>query len=171
MTSPKAPRRVPTGQIMTATAVLADLIASSSTGTLAAARVEGKPDAVRVEASDSTVAEVLSALGAAFDLRYRTSAPLDRPLTLVYKGPLRQLLARVLDGYNFVVKTSSGEIEVVVLGAATGTPSPAVAAAAPMATPARPAPPPPKPAPTTGANSASTDVLELIRRSIQRARR
>jgi hypothetical protein len=50
------------------TFILASLIAAVPASVLAEAKVEGNPDAVRVEARDATVDEVLSAIGTAFNL-------------------------------------------------------------------------------------------------------
>jgi hypothetical protein len=101
--------------LATGTLILASLIAAVPASVLAEAKVEGNPDAVRVEARDATVDEVLSAMGTAFNLRYRTSTALDLPITGIYEGSLPRVISRVLEGYNFIVKDSPGNIEVVVI--------------------------------------------------------
>jgi hypothetical protein len=90
--------------------------------------VEGEIRAVRLHASQAPVSEVLEALGAAFDLRHRTSIPLDRTVNGTYSGRLDQVIATVLNGYNYylVYKNEHG-VEVVVLG----MPGKAVAVALP----------------------------------------
>lgn len=70
---------------------------------------------MRLELHDASIDEVFAALGARFGLRYRGSAALSHQLTGIYEGSLRRVVARVLEGYNFIVKTSAGSIEVVVL--------------------------------------------------------
>jgi hypothetical protein len=91
-------------------------------------RVAGQPDAVSVEARDAAVEEVLAALGERFGLQHRSAAPLARRISGTYKGSLSRVLRRVLDGYDFVLKTGSESLEVVVIGApaADGQPSAAV---------------------------------------------
>lgn len=84
----------------------------------AEALVSGEPNAVRVEARDASVDEVMAALVANFDLRYRSPALLDRRVTGTYEGSLQHVVARVLDGYNFVMKTGSEGVEAWVYGAA-----------------------------------------------------
>jgi hypothetical protein len=79
-------------------------------------RVTGQPDAVRVEARDTPVEEVLGALGQNFGLYYRSTAPLSRRVTGTYVGSLQRVVARLLDGYDFVMKTDAGSVEVVVYG-------------------------------------------------------
>jgi hypothetical protein len=100
--------------------------AMTTTPALAEMRVRGTPEAVRIEARDSSVAEILSALSHTFNMHYQSSANLDKRLSGTYAGPLSRVLARVLDGYNFIVKTDNGNIAVTVLG----PPGAAAAAAA-----------------------------------------
>jgi hypothetical protein len=77
-------------------------------------RVTGVAEAVRLEADDATVDEALTALGA-LGLRYRSAVALDRRISGTYEGPLARVISRLLQGYNFVVQTSSGSIQATVL--------------------------------------------------------
>src|SRR5262249_13031646 len=97
--------------------LLAALFPARSLG--AETRVTGEPDAVRVEARDSRVEEVLVALGASFGLQYRSPSALSRRVSGTYEGSLRRVVTRLLDGYDFVMKTGSDGIEVTVYGSAT----------------------------------------------------
>ena len=99
-------------------------------------RVTGPPEAIRLEAHDAPVQEVLAALNASFGLRYRGVAGLDRRISGTYQGPLPRVVRRLLDGYDFIVTadivmadadtdadTDSDDgsfefIEVIVIGAA-----------------------------------------------------
>jgi len=94
-------------------------------------RVQGHVEDVRLEANDATAAEILAALGERFELRVRGTTP-NRHVTGTYEGPLRRILARVLDGYDYVIKPHGANIDVIVLG--TGAPR----AAMPATTPALP---------------------------------
>jgi hypothetical protein len=78
-------------------------------------KVEGTPDALRIETSDSPIQEVLASLRDAFSLEYRTSVQLDQQISGTYQGSLQRVLARVLDGYDFILKNSSEKIELMVL--------------------------------------------------------
>ena len=79
-------------------------------------RIDGTAEAVRVTTSRDSIAEVLTALAPDFKLRYRAAVPLDAAANAVYSGSLGQVIARLLDGYNFIVKRDHEGIEVVVLG-------------------------------------------------------
>jgi hypothetical protein len=78
-------------------------------------QVSGQTDAVRIEATDATLREVLDALRANFSLRYRSDEPLDTRITLAFGGSLPRVAARVLDGYDFVIKINAQEIDVLVI--------------------------------------------------------
>ena len=80
------------------------------------ARITGEPDAVRVEARNAPVEEVMAALGTSFGLRYRATVSTGRRITGTYEGSLQRVVTRLLDGYNFVMKTSPAGVEVMVYG-------------------------------------------------------
>jgi len=79
-------------------------------------RVEGDTTAMRVTTSRETISEVLSALAAALHFKYRTAVRLDANANAVYSGSLREVIARLLDGYNYVIRGSRGTIEIHVIG-------------------------------------------------------
>lgn len=84
----------------------------------AEARITGEPDAVRVEVRNAPVEEVMAALRTSFGLRYHGTVSTSRRITGTYEGSLQRVVTRLLDGYNFVMKTGPGGIEVVVYGVA-----------------------------------------------------
>ena len=96
--------------------LLGALVGVITTTVRAEVRVDGDVAAVRVDARQASISEVLRALGAAFNVRYRSSAPLDPVLTGTYTGPLTQVISLVLDGYSYVLKKEPEAIEVVVVG-------------------------------------------------------
>ena len=49
-------------------------------------------------------------------MQYRTGIPLDAPVLATYSGSLGQVIARLLDGYDYVIKTNQETTEVVVYG-------------------------------------------------------
>jgi hypothetical protein len=72
---------------------------------------------VHLEASNAPISEVLSALESAFSIRHRTTGPLDQVISGTYRGPMRQVLARVLNGFNYyVANTAEGRMEITVVG-------------------------------------------------------
>jgi hypothetical protein len=145
-------------------------LATAPTAALADARVRGNPEAVTIEARNTSVEEILKALGGAFDVHYRSSANLQMQVSGNYEGSLQRVMKRVLDGYSYFLKTADGRIDVTVLDApraasSTSTaplfrvvatpadavpaqPRPVIAAVEPSVATASPA------APSTGAPSA-----------------
>jgi hypothetical protein len=98
-------------------------------------RVEGEARDVRLEARDATVGEILAALGERFALRYSGISG-GAPVTANFEGPLRRVVARVLEGYNFVIKERGDGLDVMVLN--TSSPNAVVAPTiAPPTYPAR----------------------------------
>ena len=72
---------------------------------------------MRLEVDNAAIEDVMDALGANFGLRYRSTAPLGRRITGTHRGVLERVVARILDGYDFVMKTGPEGIEVTVYGA------------------------------------------------------
>jgi hypothetical protein len=91
-------------------------LANAPTPGLAEVQVRGSPEAVTIEARDTSVEDVLAALSRAFDMDYQSSIDLDKPLYGTYVGPLSRVLTRILQGYNFVLKTDNRSIVVTVVG-------------------------------------------------------
>jgi hypothetical protein len=77
--------------------------------------IEGDATALRVEARQTTIADVLSAL-ARFNIRYRSSTGLDEVLNGTYAGPLGRVVGRLLDGYDYAAKDDNLKLEVMVFG-------------------------------------------------------
>ena len=96
--------------------LLAALACTLATIARAEVHVEGDPTAVRVTTSQDAISDVLSALAAALNVKYRSAVRLDASANQVYSGSLREVVARLLDGYNYVIKKNKDTIEIVVLG-------------------------------------------------------
>jgi hypothetical protein len=78
--------------------------------------VRGNLAAVQLDARQSTITDVLSALSAAFHISYRSSIALDEVVNGSYAGSLSRVIARVLDGYDYVIKRDDSKLEVLVFG-------------------------------------------------------
>ncbi len=102
---------------MVVTAATALLLATTSTCVRADAAVTGSADAVKIEARDSSVADVLDALGRAFGLKYRSSVELTQPVSGTFEGPVLKVLSRLLVNYDYVTKHvgPDNSIEVIVI--------------------------------------------------------
>ena len=96
--------------------LLAALACTLATIARAEVHVEGDPTAVRVTTSQDAISDVLSALAAALKVKYRSSIRLDARANETYSGSLREVVARLLDGYNYVIKKNQDTIEIVVIG-------------------------------------------------------
>jgi len=95
---------------------LAALLQAFAQPVRAEVRVSGQADAVIVETREASVEEVLAALRASFNLRYRTSGALNRAMTGTYTGSLQRVIARLLEGHNYVLQSSAGGGELIVIG-------------------------------------------------------
>src|SRR5216684_271704 len=101
---------------MRAAILLAAALAVAPTPVLAEMQVRGSPEAVTIEARDTSVEDILAALSRAFDMDYQSSVDLDKRLYGTYVESLSRVLRRILQGYNFVLKTDNGSIAVTVVG-------------------------------------------------------
>ena len=114
---PVAARRADVRRRRRAAALLMALVACGAGGVARAeVLVEGTPAAVRVTADQATIAEVLSAVAEKFNAKYRTAIALDAPAGPAYAGSSAQVISRLLDGYNYVVKRDRDTAEIVVFG-------------------------------------------------------
>jgi hypothetical protein len=92
--------------------------------------------ALSLEARDTSLQEVLAALAASYDLQYRTSVDLNRPISGTYRGSLRDITKRLLGDLNYFMRGSDNNVEVIIVGTSS--------AARPVSTsvrPLRPVPP------------------------------
>jgi hypothetical protein len=79
--------------------------------------IHGDGAGVYIEARKAPLSEVLSALEGAFSIRHRTSVPLDQSISGTYRGSVRHVLSRLLDGFNYyIADTAEGGIEITVVG-------------------------------------------------------
>lgn len=81
----------------------------------AEAIVSGTEEQLSVEARDTTVPDVLAMLAEKFALRCHGLSSVGRPIAGTYAGSLRAVVARLLEGYDYVMKVEGGRIEVFVL--------------------------------------------------------
>jgi hypothetical protein len=133
---------------------------------LAETQVSGTPKAVRIEARDAPLEEILAALNRAFGVHYRLSVNLDKRLTGTYEGFLPQVLARILNGYRFGLYKDNGAMAVIVAGPPQLIPTTAAPQPRPATAPAQPMPstaaPQPRPAAAVPQLMPSTAVPQLM---------
>jgi hypothetical protein len=94
------------------------MIAAHTAFARAEIHIEGSASNVHVNARDTKVANVLAALAEHFGLRVLGTVG-DRRISADFDGSLRQVIKRVLDGYNYVIGPRGHRIEVRVLGTAS----------------------------------------------------
>jgi hypothetical protein len=78
--------------------------------------IAGQLDAIELQTENASIAEILDALSAKFTLSYKLPPNLPRSMTGDYSGTIDQVLARILDGNDYVVENSEDGIKVIVLG-------------------------------------------------------
>jgi hypothetical protein len=80
--------------------------------------IEGDVTDLRVTASEDTISDILAVVSTAFNLRYRTSIPLETRISGTYSGSATRVIARLLRDYNFnfVIGHKDEMIEVLVFG-------------------------------------------------------
>jgi len=95
--------------------VMGALLAVSGNAARAQLSVEGRQDAIHIDARDVTLQEVLAALQEKFNLRFRTDDALEMRKTGIFDGPLPRVTARILEGYDFAMTITPEGIDVLVL--------------------------------------------------------
>jgi hypothetical protein len=76
----------------------------------------GTEDHVVLRAKNATIAEILSGIRSAFNLRVGLAGSTERQFTGAYTGTLRRVLSRLLDGEDYVISSASGGMNIVLLG-------------------------------------------------------
>jgi hypothetical protein len=108
--------RTPVPQVLVALASLTVFVHVLSTGARAEVQITGGADAMKVDAKEVSVEDLLIALNKAFGLDVRSSADLSRTVSGTFAGSLQQVVSRVLslEGYNFIAETSAHRTAVAV---------------------------------------------------------
>lgn len=108
-------------QALIPSVLLAIFMQALSMSAYAEVQVTGESDAIKIEANEVSVEELLISLSEAYGLQYRSSANLSRSVSGTFAGSLQQVVSRVLllQGYNFAVETSAKGTMVAVYGVST----------------------------------------------------
>ena len=112
--------------LMTAAIIASGIVATALFVTLGEAsaktKIEGKSDAVLLIAEDGPISEVLAELATKFGLIYTPTPGLDGTVGGTYSGTLQQVLARILDGCDYVVSYGGDKVELKIFGRSASTP-------------------------------------------------
>jgi hypothetical protein len=156
-----------------AATIAAGIFAILPTSAQAATKISGNAQAVSIQAQGSSIEEVLAALGQQFNLHYRSSADLKNRITGTYQGSLRSVVARLLEGHDFVMSSGPEGLVITVFGGGKAAATTNVTIAAKSATPelvqnvapaktaAAPAPTPEQTQPATAKSDAHLPAPEV----------
>jgi hypothetical protein len=78
-------------------------------------RLSGSLDSVALEATNATMPEIVAALQSTFRVKISLAGSTSRRFTGAYSGSLRRVLARLLDGGNYVISPVSGGMSIAIL--------------------------------------------------------
>jgi hypothetical protein len=67
---------------------------------------------IHIETRRTTIAAVLSAMRASYNISYHSSIALDETRDGVYVGSLREVISRLLSNYNYVIKSENSTLDV-----------------------------------------------------------
>lgn len=109
----------PRPQVLILPVLFAILIQALPVKAYAEVSLTGEPNAVKIEAREASVEELLAALSKTYDVHYRVSTGLNRPISGSYAGSLLQVLVRVLQGYDFSIETSTNDVSITVYGSSS----------------------------------------------------
>jgi hypothetical protein len=76
--------------------------------------LQGSRKGIYLEVREATVAAVLSALSTAYKISYHSSIALNETRDGVYAGSLGQVLSRLLNDYDYVIKPEKSALEVFI---------------------------------------------------------
>jgi hypothetical protein len=79
------------------------------------AQLSGTEDHVVLRAKDATLAEILSGIRSALNLRVGLNGSTERQFTGAYTGTLRRVLSRLLDGEDYVISSAPDGINIVLV--------------------------------------------------------
>jgi hypothetical protein len=96
-------------------AVATVLACCVATAAPAEVRIEGNLRDLRVSTNGDALSDVLSAFITRLPVTYRAAVPLNRQINGNYSGSFSQVISRLLDGYNYIIKNDQGLTEIIVL--------------------------------------------------------
>lgn len=100
-------------------------------------RINGDLKAMQLTANGDSLVDVLSRFDALFAVKCRSAVPLEAEVRGTYSGSLSRIVARLLDGYNYVIRNDRELTEILVFGRAGETPVAPKARPAATAAPAK----------------------------------
>jgi hypothetical protein len=96
------------------------LICAATAGAGAEVQISGGADSFVLRARNATMAEVLSGIHSALDIGIEATGSPARQFTGTYSGSLRHVLSRLLEGENYVIRTSASGVDIIFVGPRSG---------------------------------------------------
>jgi hypothetical protein len=96
------------------------LICTATAGAGAEVQISGGADSFVLRARNATMAEVLSGIHSALDIAIEATGSPARQFTGTYSGSLPHVLSRLLEGENYVIRTSASGVDIIFVGARGG---------------------------------------------------
>ncbi len=78
--------------------------------------LSGTAEALRLEAREASLEDVLRALRTSFKFQYEGTAALDNIINGSYSGSLPRVVTHLLDGRNYVMRGTTGDLVVEIFG-------------------------------------------------------
>jgi len=98
------------------------LITAAQAPVQAGATLQGDAANLRLSLENASTQEALNTLSR-LGLKFNLPSNVGRPLNGTYAGSLRQVLSRILDGTDYILRVSDDFIDVVVLSTSATAPS------------------------------------------------
>src|SRR5262249_45761665 len=83
-------------------------------------QIEGDVTQLRLEATQTPIDELFSALSAAYGVKISAAVLPDQPVTGGYTGSLQRVIGQLLERYDYVLAVSPDRIEISFLGVRGG---------------------------------------------------
>ena len=83
-------------------------------------QIEGDVTQLRLEATQTPIEEVFSALSAVYGVKISAAVLPDQPVTGIYTGSLQRVVGQLLERYDYVLAVSADKIEISFLGVRGG---------------------------------------------------
>jgi hypothetical protein len=112
-------------RLLAATVVVLPALVSWSAATRCEVSVQGTAQALRVDAQQAPLPEVLNALNTSLGVRHKSLIAVDEVIIGgSYSGTLEDVLWRLLKDLNYVIKTEEDAVEILIVGRPGDPPTP-----------------------------------------------
>lgn len=90
--------------------------------------ISGSKDAITVEAKNASLDDVVASLNSSFKANISVKPATHIRITGIYVGAIRQVVARMLSGHDFVLSSSNNQMKIILIteAGAVSRPAPAV---------------------------------------------